>query len=112
MLESFSLKKTDLLWSRESFVHTNRELIKQLVCISGVLDLVRKDSKFFKRLQLLITGRSGFPPDGRDIIREVFRLDAHFKLQRIHQLALAVFHGCEFFGKRFLTLCYDIFRRF
>lgn len=99
MLKSPAFQKTDLFWCRQPFCTPFIQSIQNLFCLSCIFDFIRHNAQLFQCLFLLLRWRSHFPPKRGNIAGQVFCLDGHFKLQRIHQFLLRFFISASCFAK-------------
>ena len=74
----------------------------------GAFDFVREDAHLFQGGFLLgVDGLHVHAKEGH-VVAQVLGLDAHGKLQGIHQLALAVLHFLKGLGQGFLALGHHV----
>ena len=80
MLETIFFQAPDLFRCGKPFLLPFMQAVQDQVCLSCIVDLIRKDPSLFQLLFLFIRRRCHLPPKSRDITGQVFRLYAHLKL--------------------------------
>ena len=99
MQKTFAFQEPNLFRCGKSFLLALAQPFQNQRRFAGIAYIVGIDSEMFQACNLLLRRRSHFPSERWYIVRQVFRLDGHFELNRVYQLLLAFLHFLQMFGK-------------
>ena len=109
MLEAVFFQAADLLGGGQSLIPAFVQPVQQQGCFAGRFYCIGADALLFQCGGLFGAGGTGFPPKGGHITGQIFGLNAHFVLQRVHQTGALAALFFQLLGKGFLPLGHHIF---